>query len=259
VKVVILAGGYGTRISEESYLRPKPMIEIGPNPILWHIMKYYSSFGFNEFIVCCGYKGYKIKNYFNHLSLYSATSVTLDLSGREKPRYCGETSEPWEVTIVDTGLGTDTGGRLKRIREYLSGERFLFTYGDGLSNVDINMLIASHESSPGRIVTATAIRPSGRFGVFHIKGDAVLSFKEKAEEDENWINGGFMVVENNVFDYIDGDQTSFERHSLFSIAQAGKMGVYKHTGFWQCMDTQRDKAVLEDLWVTGKAPWKIWQ
>ncbi len=259
MKVVILAGGYGTRISEESYLRPKPMIEIGPNPILWHIMKYYSSFGFNEFIVCCGYKGFKIKNFFNNLSLYSATSVTLDLSGREKPVFRGETSEPWKVTIVDTGLGTDTGGRLKRIREYLRGERFLFTYGDGLSNIDMNKLIAAHESSPGRIVTATAIRPSGRFGVFHIEGDVVLSFQEKAEENENWINGGFMVVENEVFDYIDGDRTSFERHSLFSIARAGKMGVYKHAGFWQCMDTQRDKAMLEELWVTGKAPWKVWK
>ncbi len=258
MKVVILAGGYGTRISEESYLRPKPMIEIGSHPILWHIMKYYASFGFNEFIVCCGYKGYKIKDYFNNLSLYGA-SVTFDLSGREKPQVHGDVSEPWKVTVADTGLGTDTGGRLKRIREFVGGERFLFTYGDGLSNVDINALIKAHESSPGRIITATAIRPSGRFGVFHLEDERVLSFQEKVDEDEGWVNGGFMIVENDVFDYIAGDKTSFERHSLFAIAGAGRLGVHKHTGFWQCMDTQRDKAVLEELWETGKAPWKVWK
>jgi glucose-1-phosphate cytidylyltransferase len=255
---VILAGGYGTRISEESYLRPKPMIEIGAHPILWHIMKYYSTFGFNEFIICCGYKGYKIKSYFKNLSLYSS-SFTLDLSGCEPPQIHGDSYEPWKVTLVNTGLGTDTGGRLNYVRKFLNSERFMFTYGDGLSNVDLNELIKKHESSLGKIVTATAVRPSGRFGVFNVDGDHVLSFKEKAEEDENWINGGFMVVEDAVFDYIDGDETSFERNSLFRIAQAGMMGVHRHTGFWQCMDTQRDKAVLENLWESGKAPWKIWK
>jgi glucose-1-phosphate cytidylyltransferase len=257
LKVVILAGGYGTRISEESYLRPKPMIEIGEHPIIWHIMKYYSAFGFNEFIICCGYKGHKIMSYFKNLSLYSS-SFTLDLSGRVPPQVHNDSHYPWKVTLLNTGLATDTGGRLKYVQKFLNGERFMFTYGDGLSDVDLNELIKKHESSLGQIVTATAVRPSGRFGVFSTDGDHVLSFKEKADEDENWINGGFMVLENEVFNYIDGDQTSFERNTLFRIAQAKLMGIYRHKGFWQCMDTQRDKAVLEKLWESGKAPWKIW-
>jgi glucose-1-phosphate cytidylyltransferase len=259
MKVVILAGGYGTRISEESLLKPKPMIEIGDNPILWHIMKYYSSLGFNDFIVCCGYKGYKIKSYFNNYALHHS-NVTFDLSFREPPEIHGGSYEPWKVTLVDTGMNTETGGRLRHIKDFIGeDEKFLFTYGDGLSNVNLNALIHKHESLKNKLVTATAVRPSGRFGVFDTRGDDVISFKEKAEEDENWINGGFMVIERGVFDYIEGNSTSFERGTLAKLARLGKLGVYKHTGFWQCMDTQRDKTVLENIWKDGTAPWKIWK
>jgi len=257
MKVVILAGGYGTRISEESYLKPKPMIEIGDYPILWHIMKYYSAYGFNEFVICCGYKGYKIKSYFKNYSLYHS-NVTFDLSECGVPEIHGGSYEPWKVTLVDTGIDTDTGGRLRYVKDFIDDGKFLFTYGDGLCSVDLNKLIAKHDSMKGKLVTATAVRPSGRFGVFDTKGDSVISFKEKAEEDENWINGGFMVIDREVLNLIEGDMTSFERGTLSKLAAAGKMSVYKHKGFWQCMDTQRDKTILENMWRAGNAPWKIW-
>jgi glucose-1-phosphate cytidylyltransferase len=258
VKVVILAGGLGTRISEESHLRPKPMIEIGDAPILWHIMKYYACFGHREFIICCGYKGYMIKEYFADYYLHRS-DVTFDFADENKTIVHNNVAEPWKVTLVDTGLNTQTGGRIKRIQRYVGKESFLLTYGDGVSDVDLPALIERHIQS-GKTATISAIQPGGRFGVLKIndRDAAVVGFQEKAREDGGWINAGFMIAEPELFDYIEGDGTALERAPLEKLSADGKLGVYKHYGFWQCMDTQRDKLTLEDYWQTGKAPWKIW-
>jgi len=257
MKVVILAGGYGTRISEESHLRPKPMIEIGEKPIIWHIMKYYSSFGFNEFIICCGYRGYVIKEYFADYYLHRS-DVTFDFSNDGKMEIHNNVSEPWKVTLVDTGTDVQTGGRIKRIEPYINGERFMLTYGDGVSNVNLKALISQHEQSD-MILTLTAIQPGGRFGVLEVEGNTVVEFKEKAKEDGGWVNGGFMLVEPQLFKYIDDDFTILERVPLTRLSEERRLGVYKHYGFWQCMDTQRDKSALDYLWHSGSAPWKVWE
>jgi glucose-1-phosphate cytidylyltransferase len=257
LKAVILAGGYGTRISEESHLRPKPMIEIGEAPILWHIMKYYSRHGVNEFIVCCGYKGYMVKEYFADYYL-RRSDVTFDFSNGGNMVIHSNVSEPWKVTLVDTGADVQTGGRLKRVAPYIGAERFMLTYGDGLSDVNLSALLASHERA-GSTVTLTAIQPGGRFGALNIDGVSVTAFKEKADEDGGWINGGFMVAEPELFEYIADDSTVLERAPLETLSRRGKLGAYKHYGFWQCMDTQRDKVALESLWASGNAPWKVWE
>lgn len=259
MKVVILAGGFGTRISEESHLRPKPMIEIGGNPILWHILKYYSHFGFNEFIICCGYKGYMIKEYFANYYLHRS-DITFDFTDENKMTIHSNIAEPWKVTLVDTGLETMTGGRLKRVQKYVNNETFMLTYGDGLSDVNIIELIESHKKS-GKIATITAIQPGGRFGVLDIDEDnsTIKSFAEKSKEDGGWINGGFMVLEPEIFDYIHGDETFLEKEPLEALAHKRMLNAYKHNGFWQCMDTQRDKGLLEELWKKNNAKWKVWE
>jgi glucose-1-phosphate cytidylyltransferase len=257
MKTVILAGGYGTRISEESHLRPKPMIEIGEKPVLWHILKYYSEFGFNEFIICCGYKGYRIKEYFADYFLHRS-DVTFDFSDGGKMTVHSNVSEPWKVTLVDTGTDSQTGGRIKRVAPYIGNERFMLTYGDGVSNADLNALIKQHTES-GKTVTLTAIQPGGRFGVLGIEGDTVTEFREKSAVDGGWVNGGFMVAEPELFRYIENDKTALERKPLEQLSAERKLGVYKHYGYWQCMDTQRDKNMLEKLWSSGNAPWKVWK
>jgi glucose-1-phosphate cytidylyltransferase len=258
MKIVILAGGFGTRISEESHLKPKPMIEIGDAPILWHIMKYYSCFGFNDFIICCGYKGYVIKEYFADYYLHRS-DITFDFSNGNEMIIHNNVAEPWRVTVVDTGLYTQTGGRIKRIKKYISNETFMMTYGDGVSNIDIHKLVEQHKST-NNIVTLSAIQPGGRFGVLDIDENdrKVIGFREKATEDAGWINAGFMVMEPAVFNYINEDKTIFEREPLENLSAEGKLGVYKHYGFWQCMDTQRDKYHLESIWEKNMAPWKVW-
>lgn len=257
MKVVILAGGLGTRISEESHLRPKPMIEIGDQPILWHIMKYYSAFGFHDFIICCGYKGHVIKEYFADYYLHRS-DVTFDFSNENRMTVHQNVAEPWRVTLVDTGLNTQTGARVKRIQNYVGNEPFMLTYGDGVSTVDLNALLEQHRHS-GKAVTLTAIRPGGRFGVLDLDGQTVTGFREKAQVDSGWVNGGFMVMEPAVFDYLGAEESCIlERTPLETLAREGKLGVYKHSGFWQCMDTQRDKHQLEQMWLGGDAPWKIW-
>jgi len=256
LKVVILAGGYGTRISEESYLKPKPMIEIGELPILWHIMKYYSHYGFNDFIICCGYKGYIIKEYFSDYYLHRS-NVTFDFSDGGKMEIHSNVSEPWKVTLIDTGRNSQTGGRIKRIAPYVGNERFMLTYGDGVSDVDLNALLKQHGDS-GNTVTLTAIQPGGRFGVLEIEDKHVAAFKEKSVEDGGWINAGFMVAEPELFDYIAGDDTILERAPLERLSSERKLGVYKHYGYWRCMDTQRDKFLLEEEWAGGNAKWKVW-
>ncbi len=258
MKTVILAGGYGTRIHEESHLRPKPMIEIGEKPILWHIMKYYSTFGFNDFIICCGYKGYIIKEYFADYYLHRS-DVTFDFTCEGKGGmtvHCN-VSEPWKVTLVDTGANVQTGGRIKRIRNFIGDERFMITYGDGVGNIDLNALLAQHNRS-GKAMTLTATQLVGRFGVLDIDGDSVAAFREKANEDGSWINIGFMVAEPELFEYIDNDLTVLERTPFERLANARRLGVYKHDKYWQCMDTQRDKNILENFWARGTAPWKVW-
>lgn len=257
MKVVILAGGFGTRISEESHLKPKPMIEIGGMPILWHILKYYSHFGFNEFVICCGYKGYVIKEYFADYYLHHS-DVTFDFSAENKMIVHTNIAEPWKVTLVHTGRNTQTGGRIKRIQPYTGNECFMLTYGDGLSNVDLNALLKQHKNS-GKTVTITAIKPGGRFGVLDIEGETVTAFKEKAAEDGGWINAGFMVAEPELFDMIDGDNSVLERTPLEQLSKQGKLGVYKHLGYWQCMDTPRDNHNLESEWSSGNAKWKVWK
>jgi len=259
MKTVILAGGLGTRISEESHLRPKPMIEIGGAPILWHIMKIYSSFGFNEFIICCGYKGYVIKEYFADYYLHRS-DVTFDFSAENKMIIHSNVAEPWKVTIVDTGFNTQTGGRIKRVRPYIGDEAFMMTYGDGVGDIDIRTLLERHKTS-GRAATITAVQPSGRYGVLDLDEDknCVIGFREKAKEDSNWINAGFMVMEPQIFDYLRGDHTIFERDPLERLSAENKLGVYRHYGYWQCMDTRRDKDALEHLWSSGKALWKMWK
>lgn len=257
MKVVILAGGLGTRISEESYLRPKPMIEIGDQPILWHIMKYYSGFGFHDFIICCGYKGHVIKEYFADYYLHRS-DVTFDFSAENQMTVHQNVAEPWRVTLVDTGLNAQTGARVKRIQKYVQDESFMLTYGDGVSNVDLKSLLAQHRKS-GKTVTLTGIQPGGRFGVLDLEGETVKGFREKAKEDGGWINGGFMVMEPEVFSYLgDEEEYILEQEPMKALAREGRLGVYKHTGFWQCMDTQRDKGKLEGLWQSGQAPWKDW-
>lgn len=257
MKVVILAGGFGTRISEQSHLIPKPMIEIGEKPILWHIMKYYSSFGFNEFIICCGYKQYVIKEFFADYYLHMC-DITFDFTKENHFEVHSNTTEPWKVTLIDTGLHTMTGGRLKRVAKYLGDETFFMTYGDGVADVNLDKLLEYHRKH-GKLATLTAIQPGGRFGMLDIRnGNRIESFKEKKKEDGGWINGGFMVLEPKILDYIDGDTCVFEKYPLETMASEGNLMAYEHTGFWQCMDTMRDKELLESLWKEDKAPWKIW-
>lgn len=257
MKTVILAGGFGTRISEESNLRPKPMIEVGGKPLLWHIMKTYTHFGFHEFIVCCGYKGYVIKDFFANYFIHQS-DVTFDLRNNTTT-VLQNASEPWTVTVVDTGLKTMTGGRLRRVREYLNpGETFFFTYGDGVSDVDLADLLAFHRAS-GKKATLTAVQPPGRYGAISVHGnDRIRSFKEKPKGDGAWVNGGFFVLEPSVIDLIAADQTVWEREPLEELAQAGELMAYKHRGFWMAMDTLRDRNHLEELWASGEAPWKRW-
>ena len=259
MKVVILAGGLGTRISEESHIRPKPMIEIGDAPILWHIMKIYSAYGFNEFIICCGYKGYMIKEYFADYYLHRS-DVTFDFTADNKMIIHNNVAEPWKVTVMDTGLNTQTGGRIKRVRPYIGDEAFMMTYGDGVGNVDIKTLFKHHRES-GMCITITAVQPSGRYGVLDLDEDKnrIIGFREKAREDSNWINAGFMIMEPEVFRYLDGDDCVLERKPLESLSAEKKLGVYRHYGHWSCMDTQRDKVILESLWNDGNAPWKVWE
>lgn len=258
MKVVILAGGLGTRISEESHLKPKPMIEVGDAPILWHIMKYYSSYGFNEFIICCGYKGYVIKEYFADYYLHRS-DVTFDFANNNEMIIHNNVAEPWKVTVVDTGLHTMTGGRLKRIQKYVGDQTFMMTYGDGVSDIDLDALLEFHRVHK-KAATLTAIQPGGRFGVLDIDdNETVRQFSEKAKEDGGWINAGFMVLEPEVFDYIEGDDTFFENEPLENLALDGKLAAYRHEGFWKCMDTMRDKGMLDELWNSGQAPWKRWE
>ncbi len=256
MKAVILAGGVGTRISEETHLKPKPMIEIGGKPILWHIMKLYSHHGIDDFIVCCGYKGYLIKEYFANYFLHMS-DVTFDM--RTNTMQVHERhAEPWQVTLVDTGEDTMTGGRLKRVRPYLNGEDFCFTYGDGVGDVDISALVAFHIRQ-GRLATLTATQPPGRFGALNLDGERIVSFQEKPQGDGAWINGGYFVLSPKVIDRIAGDATLWEREPMQSLAKQGEFSAYFHQGFWQPMDTLRDKNLLEELWASGKAPWKVWQ
>lgn len=258
MKVVILAGGLGTRISEESHLKPKPMIEVGDAPILWHIMKYYSSYGFNEFIICCGYKGYVIKEYFADYYLHRS-DVTFDFANNNEMIIHNNVAEPWKVTVVDTGLHTMTGGRLKRIQKSVGDQTFMMTYGDGVSDIDLDALLEFHRVHK-KAATLTAIQPGGRFGVLDIDdNETVRQFSEKAKEDGGWINAGFMVLEPEVFDYIEGDDTFFEKEPLENLALDGKLAAYRHEGFWKCMDTMRDKGMLDELWNSGQAPWKRWE
>lgn len=256
MKAVLLAGGLGTRISEETHLKPKPMIEIGGRPILWHILKSYSAHGVNDFIICCGYKGYVIKEYFANYFLHMS-DVTIDLNNNRMMVHQRKV-EPWQVTLVDTGESTLTGGRLKRVAEYLDGEdAFCFTYGDGVSDVDIGELVRFHRTH-GRLATLTAVSPPGRYGAIERNGDQVTAFTEKPRGDGGRINGGFFVLSPRVINLIDGDQTSWEGEPLEILARRGELMAYDHDGFWQPMDTLRDKNYLEDLWQKGKAPWKRW-
>ena len=258
MKTVILAGGLGTRISEESHLKPKPMIEIGGAPILWHIMKYYSSYGFNDFIICCGYKGYVIKEYFADYYLHRS-DVTFDFTNGNECTVHSNSSEPWRVTVVDTGLNTMTGGRIKRVKRYIGAEPFMLTYGDGVSTVNLEKLLEFHKSH-GKLATLTAVQPGGRFGVLDMETNGVVHrFTEKAKEDGGWINAGFMVLSPKVIDYIDNDQTFFEREPLERLAHDGQLAAYRHNGFWKCMDTLRDKEGLDFLLAHNNAPWRIWK
>lgn len=255
MKAVILAGGLGTRISEETYLKPKPLIEIGGMPLLWHIMKIYSSHNVNDFVICCGYKGYLIKEYFANYFLHMS-DVTIDIK-QNKMEVHNRFAEPWKVTLVDTGLETMTGGRLKRIKNYLDDETFCFTYGDGLSDIDITKMTAYHKNNK-MLATVTAVQPPGRFGTLHFEGDKVLGFQEKPAGDGNWINGGYFVLEPSVLDYIEDDSTIWERDPLEKLSKEGQLSAYKHTGFWNTLDTLRDKNHLEELWNSNNAKWKIW-
>lgn len=257
MKVVILAGGFGTRISEESHLKPKPMIEIGEKPILWHIMKEYAYYGFYEFVICCGYKQHVIKEWFSDYYLHNS-DITFDFSNGGKMTVHNNVAEPWKVTLVDTGLHTMTGGRIKRIKEYIGDETFMLTYGDGVADVDITEILKFHREH-GKMVTLTAIRPEGRFGVLDIDVNSnIKAFREKSKNDSGWINAGYMVLNSQIFDYIDGDSTVFEREPLERVAREEQLVAYRHKGFWQCMDTQRDKQKLEEMWAANRAPWKVW-
>jgi glucose-1-phosphate cytidylyltransferase len=255
MKAVILAGGMGTRISEETHLRPKPMIEIGHKPILWHIMKTYSYYGVNEFIICCGYKGNIVKEFFANYFLYTS-DVTFDMN-QNKMEVHHSKSEPWKVTVVDTGDSTLTGGRLKRVEAYLGNEDFCFTYGDGLSDVNIGDLINFHKKNE-KLSTVLAVQPQGRYGALELKGDKVIRFQEKPPGDSAWVNGGFFVLNPKVLKLIEGDQSIWEQGPLETLSKDNQLCAYKHTGFWHAMDTLRDKNLLESLWQANKAPWKVW-
>ena len=256
MKAVILAGGLGTRISEESHLKPKPMIEIGGKPIIWHILKIYSAHGINDFVICLGYRGYVIKEYFANYFLHNS-DVTFDMANNQMEVHRRH-AEPWRVTLVDTGENTQTGGRLKRVRQYVEQETaFCFTYGDGVGDIDITRVIHFHETE-GRLATVTAAAPPSRFGALEIEGSEVSCFNEKPPGSEGLINAGFFVLSPNVLDYIEGDQTPWEASPLQTIASEGQLSAWRHTGFWQPMDTLRDKNLLEELWQSGKAPWKTW-
>ena len=255
MKAVILAGGYGTRLTEESAVRPKPMVEIGAYPILWHIMKTYSFHGINDFVICLGYKGYMIKEYFRNYALHMS-DVTIDLARDRMEVHCSQ-AEPWRVTLIDTGEGTLTGGRLKRVGAYLGDDDFCFTYGDGVADIDVTALVAFHKAH-GLIATLTAVQMPGRFGSVKLDRERVTEFCEKPTGDGGWINGGFFVVSPRVLRFIEGDQTSWEQDSLQRLAAEGQLGAYKHDGFWQPMDTLRDKNHLENLWASGNAPWRVW-
>jgi len=253
---VILAGGLGTRLSEETSVRPKPMVEIGGRPILWHIMKIYSHHGINDFVICCGYKGYVIKEYFANYFLHMS-DVTFDMVNN-KMEVHHASAEPWRVTLVDTGDETMTGGRLKRVASYVGEEDFCFTYGDGVSDVDITKLIAFHRSQK-TLATVTSVQPPGRFGALDLQKGKIYGFKEKPQGDGSWINGGFFVLSPRVIDYIADDSTIWEREPLEKLAREGQLSGYTHDGFWQPMDTLRDRVMLEELWSSGKAPWKLWK
>lgn len=255
MKVLILAGGLGTRLSEETDVRPKPMVDIGGQPILWHIMKIYSHYGFNDFVILLGYKGFYIKEYFANYYLHQS-DVTFDMSNGQMQVH-NNTSEPWRVTLVDTGLDTMTGGRIKRAKEYIENESFMLTYGDGVSDINIKKLVEFHKEQKTKL-TMTAIQPAGRFGALDINSNLVNEFVEKPAGDGNWINAGFMVCEPDVLDLIDSDETTFEQYPLQTLASTGQLSAYKHTGFWQCMDNLRDKIKLNELWDSGKALWKVW-
>ncbi|QBE64017.1 glucose-1-phosphate cytidylyltransferase [Pseudoduganella lutea] len=257
MKAVILAGGLGTRISEETSLKPKPMVEIGGKPILWHILKGYSAHGVNDFVICCGYKGYVIKEYFANYFLHTS-DVTFDMQNNRMEVHT-RSAEPWKVTLVDTGDETLTGGRLKRVREYVKDEEaFCFTYGDGVSNVNITDLIAFHRAH-GKLATLTAIQPPGRFGALNLEGERITSVQEKPQGDGAWINGGFFVLSPQAIDYVEGDATTWEKQPMERLALDGQMQAFFHHDFWQPMDTLRDKMHLEDLWKSGRAPWKTWE
>lgn len=257
MKAVILAGGLGTRLSEETAIKPKPMVEVGGQPILWHIMKTYSAHGVNDFIICCGYKGYVIKEFFANYFL-RMSDVTFDMRFNQMNIHAGN-AEPWRVTLVDTGENTMTGGRLKRVREHIGNETFCFTYGDGVSNINVSKLIEFHKAE-GVSATLTAVLPPGRFGAISLGKEQtkITQFHEKPEGDGAWINGGYFVLEPEVIDYIEDDTVMWEHEPLKKIAQDGKLAAFKHDGFWQPMDTLKDKNYLEDLWQKGKAPWKVW-
>ncbi len=255
MKAVILAGGLGTRLSEETSARPKPMVEIGGKPILWHIMKMYSAHGVHDFVICCGYKGYMIKEYFANYFLHMS-DVTFDMSNNDMQIH-QKNAEPWKVTLIDTGENTLTGGRLKRVRPYLGADDFCFTYGDGVGSIDISKLISVHKQH-GKSATVTAVQPPGRFGALEMSGNSVKSFVEKPHGDGMYINGGFFVLNPKVIDLIDGDDSIWERKPLEILSATGQLEAFKHDGFWQPMDTLRDKHHLEELWESGKAPWKMW-
>lgn len=258
MKVVILAGGFGTRISEESHLRPKPMIEIGQKPILWHIMKEYSYYGFNEFIICCGYKQQVIKEWFANYYLHNS-DITFDFTRQNSMEVHSNVSEPWKVTLVDTGLNTMTGGRIKRIRPYVGNDTFMLTYGDAVADVNIKELLAFHRGH-GRIATMTAVNIGQQFGVLEVEADGRISrFREKNKQDGGIINAGYMVMEPAIFDYIEGDMTAFEKEPIEHVASDGELMAYHHKGFWKCMDTQRDKMKLEEMIASGNAPWMLWE
>lgn len=258
MKVVILAGGFGTRISEESHLKPKPMIEICDQPILWHIMKEYSYYGFNDFIICAGYKQQVIKEYFNQYYLHRS-DITFDFSDGNAKVIHKNVAEPWKVTVVDTGLNTMTGGRIKRVKDYIGDEAFLLTYGDGVCDVNIADLVEFHKAH-GKLATITAVQPGGRFGTLDISQNNVIKrFAEKKKEDGGWINGGYMVLEPEVINYIDDKKTVFEKEPLEQLSEQEELVAYKYDGFWQCMDTMRDKIFLEELIEDGQAPWMVWE
>jgi glucose-1-phosphate cytidylyltransferase len=256
MKTIVLAGGYGTRLSEETVVRPKPMVEIGGKPIIWHIMKIYSHYGINDFIVCLGYKGYVIKEYFANYFLHTS-DVTFDME-RNQMLVHEQHTEPWKVTLVDTGEATLTGGRLKRVAGYLDGDDFCLTYGDGVADIDIGKLIEFHRQH-SRLATLTAIQPPGRYGALHTEGQRVLEFREKPAGEGGWINGGFFVLSPRVMSYIEGDGTAWEREPLYRLASEGNLMAYYHRGFWQPMDTLREKNQLESLWASGHAPWNVWE